>query len=946
MNSNKIVKNLLFKLLVTVIFIFTSQQGFSQFIDGGQNPPSVKFRQINTANFQIIYPTLFESEAQRMANTLEALIKDVSKTLGHQPKPISIILQNQGVVSNGFVTMAPRHSEFYTIPGQEFDAQDWLNSLAIHELRHVVQFDKLAPNLRAPLFEELKLALFGINLPPWFFEGDAVGIETALTHAGRGRQPAFEMIFRTNTLSGKNYSYSKNYLGSYKNFTPGYYPLGYFMTTKIRRENGALILDKILERIKNFPIRPYNFSSSLKKFTGISTKTLYDNTITEMDSLWKNQSGKLNLEDYDKLNNTDPKNPSNYVLPYRTENNQIICLKTSLSEPTKIISIDEEKNEKTILKIGGQTEPNLSYANGIITWDEYRSDDRYDQRNYSVICTYNLASKKFTQLSKKSRLFSPSLSPDATKIIAVNVTKESLFNLVEFDAITGKKIRTLANPKNHTLQTPAYNETGKEVVVTGVLESGKTLLRYHDDQVEMLFPPQTQLISRPIFYGDKIVYKAHYNGVENIYLLDPSTAQIQQLSHSNFGANYPSITNDKLYFSNYAENGYGLASLDLTTLKSIFQKTEQNTFVDYYSPLIPQENKPINFENIDTTNYISKKYREINNLFYFHSARLSATENIYNSNYDFGINLVSNNKLSTAAASVGYVYNNALNASEYNASFTYQKFYPKLSLNYQNRARLSYVNTGTQAKPIATPFTWRENYTTLNANIPTYTNWLNKSFYTDFTVSTSYTNRYNESLTPKNFRRELKFPMGYRFITGINSRKSVRDLAPQWGQNLEVGYEHFPFDPNSRGMSFSVKSAFYFPGFLPNHSFKTSLNFQNNNGLYQYTADIPRANGWANMAGIVNLQNSLLLSYRFPIAYPDWELGPIAYIKRIKGAVFTDFENINAGNGLRGYGVGLSADLNLLRYYLPQFEIGGKIIMPNESNTKKPIFEFSFNYNF
>lgn len=939
-------KTIFISILCCLILTITSFSALSQFIDGGQNPPSVNFKQINTANFQIIYPTLFESEAQRMANTLEAIIKDVSKTLGRQPKPISIILQNQGVVSNGFVTMAPRHSEFYTMPGQEFDAQDWISSLAVHELRHVVQFDKIGPNLGAPLFEELKLAVFGINLPPWFFEGDAVGIETALTHAGRGRQPAFEMILRANQLSGKKYSYSKNYLDSYKNLTPGYYPLGYFMTTKIRRDNGPLILDKILERIKNNPIRPYNFSASLKKFTGIHTKTLYKNTMTEMDSLWSEQSKKLTFDDYEILNQTDSKNPSNYTLPYFTENGEIICLKTSMAEPTRIISIDKNKNEKTLLKIGAQTEPNLSYANGIITWDEYRSDSRFNQRNYSVICTYNLSTKKYKQLSHKTKLFSPALSPDGKKIIAVNVTTQNIFSLVEFDATTGNLLRTFPNPKNYVLQTPAYNNDATEIVVTGVLEDGKTLLHYHKNQIDELLPAQTQLIARPIFYQNKIIFKAHYNGIENIYLLKPVSKEIEQISHARFGANYPSTANNKLYFSTYTANGYNLASLNLNTVKSNLTKKEPNTFVNYFEPLITQENRSNVLLNIDSIEYKSEKYRELSHLFYFHSARLSLTESAFDNSYDFGINLISNNKLNTAAVSMGYVFNNALNKNEYNASFIYQKFYPKFSLGYKNRARLAYVNTGTEQNPVVVPFEWRENHSSLNVSIPSYTNWLNKSFYTNLTLSTSYTNRYQQTLTPQNFNQEIKFPMSYGFITGINSRRSTRDLAPQWGQNIELDFEHFPFEKKFNGINFYLKSAFYFPGLFTNHSFKASLNFQKNNGYHQYSEDIPRASGWANMSGIPNLQNTLLLSYRFPIAYPDWELGPIAYIKRIKGGVFSDFENINAGNGLRGYGLSLSADMNLLRYYLPLFEIGGKIIIPNESITKKPILEFSFNYNY
>ena len=122
-----------------------------------------------------------------------------------------------------------------TLP-HDHDSQDWLNSLAVHVLRYVVQFGKLTGGLRTPFFEELTLACFGINLPPWIYEGDVVGIETALSHAGRGRLPDWEHIFRTNTLSSRTYSYSKNHFGSVKDLTPGYYQLEYFMTIKLRRD--------------------------------------------------------------------------------------------------------------------------------------------------------------------------------------------------------------------------------------------------------------------------------------------------------------------------------------------------------------------------------------------------------------------------------------------------------------------------------------------------------------------------------------------------------------------------------------------------------------------------------------------------------------------------------------------------------------------------------------
>jgi hypothetical protein len=120
---------------------------------------------------------------------------------------------------------------------------------------------------------------------------------------------------------------------------------------------------------------------------------------------------------------------------------------------------------------------------------------------------------------------------------------------------------------------------------------------------------------------------------------------------------------------------------------------------------------------------------------------------------------------------------------------------------------------------------------------------------------------------------------------GLNSRTAPRDLAPKWGQNIGITYRHLPFDNAINGENLYVRSIFYFPGIMNNHSFRISANWQNNSGVYNFDIDLPRASGFANLAPLNMISNTLLLDYRFPIAYPDLEIGPLAYIKRIKGGV-------------------------------------------------------------
>src|SRR5690606_37996809 len=128
------------------------------------------------------------------------------------------------------------------------------------------------------------------------------------------------------------------------------------------------------------------------------------------------------------------------------------------------------------------------------------------------------------------------------------------------------------------------------------------------------------------------------------------------------------------------------------------------------------------------------------------------------------------------------------------------------------------------------------------------------------------------------------------------------------------------------------KSAFYAPGMFTNHSFRINFNLQNSNGVYLSNNDIARASGYAYLKPIHRLHNSLFLNYKFPLMYPDWEIGPLAYVKRFKGAVFSDFENVNKGSGLTSYGAELSADMNLLRFYPPNYEFATKFILPAEKS--------------
>lgn len=938
MNRNKVHKSIIFKYLILTTLSITTPSAFSQIFSADQNPPTLKWKQINTDNFQLIYPLTTEKEAQKMANTLESIIVRVSKSLNKKPKKISIILQNQGTSSNGFVQLAPRRSEFYMMPSQAFDFQNWLNSLAVHELRHVVQFDKLTGKYNSPVFESLALSIFGIVLPPWFYEGDAVNIETALTKAGRGRQPEWNIYLRSALVNDQYFSYSKNYFGSYKDFTPGYYQLGNYMNANLRRNHGSKIMDNLFSRMASLPIRPYNLSNSIKKFTGSNSNGLHTKTMTDLAKLWKDQIEKNEVETYASLNKRPNNTPSHFFYPTATEDQKTVFLKTSKAESPAFYIMDKSGKSRMLFRIGNQEDNWFSYASGKLVWDEYRTDPRYQQRSFNVICIYNLKTKKAKQLTHRSRLFAPSLSADGKTIAAVDVNYSNEISLVELDAESGKEIKRYKSPGNYMLQMPSFNSIGDKIVLVGIATTGKTLLELDRKSGTFipLLPLQLQEILKPIYAGDQIVFKAHYNGIDNIYRLDKSTGEIFQLTSAKLGAFNPSYNakENRLLFNHYT-TGYDIAEIKWDPASGKNIKQVENTFVDYNKPLYEQEGSDDVFDTIPSRVYQSKRYSDLQfkNLFYFHSIYPLAGESLS------GVELRSDNKLNTIGVYADYLYNSALRKSEYAAGIEFKRYYPQLSIYYSNEA--FYTSRGS-ANPAVTG---REGIINAQVSVPFRFNRFNQNYNINFLSRISHSELQDLNYSFKSLATEKTTAL-YQLSASRNAARSSRDLYPKFAQALTVAYRHLPFNQLLNGDIWTFRSTAYFPGLFRNHSLSASFNWQTKTADYMNENTIPRISGYAFSGTLLNPQNTVLINYRFPVFYPDWELGPLAYIKRVKAGFFSDFQDLGHGNSMapKSYGFELRTDVNLLRFYLPNFDIGERIIFLNEKTNQNPIFEFMLSY--
>ena len=123
--------------------------------------------------------------------------------------------------------------------------------------------------------EEFWGGSFGLVVPDWFLEGDAVYAETKYSNAGRGRMANFSMPYRALSFYSKSWNYPQVRNGSFKKLLPNQYVFGYPMVKYIYDHYGENTWKKIFSeaiRYKN-PIFPFN--SALKKNTGLSIRRLY-----------------------------------------------------------------------------------------------------------------------------------------------------------------------------------------------------------------------------------------------------------------------------------------------------------------------------------------------------------------------------------------------------------------------------------------------------------------------------------------------------------------------------------------------------------------------------------------------------------------------------------------------------------------------------------------------
>ena len=243
----------------------------------GGTPPSVKWKSVNTIPAEIIFPPGLDAQARQVGFLVSALSRTTLSTIGNRQSKVDIVFHNLTIVPNGYVQLAPFRSEFQLTPPQNsFDlgSLPWNQMLAIHEYRHVQQYNNFCVGLAKAfyfLFGQDGLAFANsVAVPNWFFEGDAVYQETLVSQQGRGRLPLFLTGYEALWVSKKNYSWMKLRNGSYRDYTPDHYPLGYMLVAYGRDVYGKDFWARTADEAAAFKGLFYPLQKSIQRNANVS----------------------------------------------------------------------------------------------------------------------------------------------------------------------------------------------------------------------------------------------------------------------------------------------------------------------------------------------------------------------------------------------------------------------------------------------------------------------------------------------------------------------------------------------------------------------------------------------------------------------------------------------------------------------------------------------------
>jgi hypothetical protein len=949
-------------LLLYTTFVLFAQLTFGQYYNTGQDPASLKWMQIKTGRFTVIYPESYGSGGMVFAQTLDDAYSKLISLYPEKKFNIPVVIHNLTTQSNGYVAWAPRRMELYPTPEQNTIPLSIEKQLVTHELTHVFQMESLSDGFSKAMslfFGEQFTGIIASLIPVWFLEGDAVFGESALTESGRGRSPSFQKQMKAIVVEKDIiYNYDKIINDSYRDFVPDIYQSGYQMVTWSMFKYDPRLWNKVLKFTADQPFTLNPVNISLSRNARLTKKKLFNETFDSLKTIWTKDVSNANAKFYESLNQSKKEKYINYYSPVFAGNDSIIAIKTSLDAVAEIVLVNPSgKTEKKIYTPGQMYPWFISYAKGKLVWVENEFDPRWANRDYSVIKVLDLSSRMITRLTHKSRYMSASISPDGSTVAATENTIGNKNNLVFLNAKNGSLLQTISAPGNASLQRPQWSEEGGRIIVISLTEEGEGIMSYTlaNQEWETLLEAGRDDLQSAFLRNDSLFFISSLSGTDNIYLRT-SDNKITGLTRSRFGTIDLFVEGNKIIFSDYSSLGNSICSITLGPVSgdTIIRLTPSSLLINRIKI------EPKSAENVSINSFSPEPYRKWQHLLKFHSwmpfyadiEEIKADPTVIRP----GVSILTQNDLSTLISEIGYEYSSE-KKHVFHSRVTWEGWYPAFEsqLDYGNNPDITKFGESVGDPSVIQAGIRFSNtvYLPLRFASGRFREYLRPS------ITSEYRNDYVYIKESGSYDYGQTVLSGRLYFSNYYI-SAYRDIYPRWAQIIDLNYSLAPFDRSIYGTAGSLKTSFYFPGIFPGNGIKVRIEKEKQNPVkYFYGNSVSLPRGYNDL--FVKEIDFLSVDYVIPLAYPDLTVGSLLYLKRIRGGLFYDFAsgpgnsifkytdsgivplyNQTSRESLKSFGFELLADFHILR--IP-YMISGGVQTAWKFINETPSFKLLFNIN-
>ena len=867
------------KNLLCICIVLLCNHCFSQIFGG--DPPSVEWKHIDNDASRVIFPAGLDSIASRISNVIDFIKRPTEKTIGSKSKKINIVLRNQTTISNAYVSLGPYRSEFYLNPPQnsfELGSLPWPDQLAIHEYRHVEQFNNfnvgLSHLLRSLFGEEGQALANNAAISNWFFEGDAVYNETNVSKQGRGGLPSFYNGYRSIWKEGKHYSWMKLRNGSYKDFVPDHYSLGFLLVAYGREKYGAAFWEKVTQDAAAYRGLFYPMQRAIKKYSGTDYFTFRNNAF----NFFKKQFDLIITTD--SIKKRRPFINEEYPA---FEGNKIIYVKSGYKQIPEFV-IKNGNTEKKIRVRDYSIDNYFSFKNGKIVYASYRPDVRWGYRDFSDLRILDINSGRQKNLTSHSKYFSPDISEDGKRVIAADQSESGKCSLHILDADNGKVIFRIPNPDQLFYTYPKFFRDNK--IISAVRDTlGQMSLAEIDVQtgsVKYLTPLSYNVIGFPCISNDTIYFTNSFQKKDELFAYTFMDKKIWKIVYNNdtgTGKYQPTVTDSLIAWTLFTASGYRL----VTVLKNdvVFEELNPKTMDKNTSSFGITSLNNINSNllySVPNDSFAVGKYPKTSGLFNFHSIQPMIDDPQYT------LTLLSENILNTMQSQFSFTYDRAEQSKKISFQATYGGFFPFLStgITYTIDRRIYSAQ-----RPVY--FNELEPYAGLNIPL----NFSKGRTFTFLNFGSQYV--YNESFY-KGVYKDTIGHISYSYINNFLSfshqvQKAKQQIFPHFAQSLNLSFKsaltHY------HGNQFLANANFYFPGFSNTHSIVLNAAFLTKDSSRQinFSSGFPFSRGYE--ATNFFKMYKWGINYHMPLLYPDAGFGNIFYLLRVRANLFYDYTYVS-----------------------------------------------------